>query len=65
MAILDLILGRPLSSEEDKDERVGSFAGISVAFALTIGNNTGSATVSAIGQNQPAIIEIKGLKTSH
>ncbi|MBV9106753.1 MAG: APC family permease [Verrucomicrobia bacterium] len=30
MAILDLILGRPLSSEEDKDERVGPLAGVSV-----------------------------------
>ena len=30
MAILDLVLGRPLSSAEDKDERVGSFAGVSV-----------------------------------
>ena len=30
MAILDLVLGRPLSSDEDKDERVGSLAGLSV-----------------------------------
>jgi amino acid transporter len=30
MAMLDLILGRPLASEEDKDERVGPLAGISV-----------------------------------
>jgi amino acid transporter len=30
MAILDLVLGRPLSSAEDKVERVGSFAGVSV-----------------------------------
>jgi len=30
MTILDLVLGRPLSSAEDKDERVGSFAGVSV-----------------------------------
>jgi amino acid transporter len=30
MAMLDLILGRPLASEEDKDERVGPSAGISV-----------------------------------
>jgi hypothetical protein len=30
MAILDLVFGRPLSSAEDKDERVGSFAGVSV-----------------------------------
>src|SRR6202011_735477 len=30
MAILDFILGRPLSSEEDKVERVGPLAGISV-----------------------------------
>jgi amino acid transporter len=30
MTMLDLILGRPLASEEDKDERVGPFAGISV-----------------------------------
>ena len=30
MAILDLVLGRPLSSAEDKDERVGPFAGVSV-----------------------------------
>ena len=30
MAILDLVLGRPLASAEDKAERVGSFAGVSV-----------------------------------
>ena len=30
MAILDLVLGRPLSSAEDKKERLGSFAGVSV-----------------------------------
>jgi amino acid transporter len=30
MAMLDIILGRPLASEEDKDERVGPLAGISV-----------------------------------
>ena len=30
MKILDLVLGRPLSSSEDKNERVGSFAGVSV-----------------------------------
>jgi amino acid transporter len=30
MHLLDLLLGRPLSSSEDKDERVGSFAGVSV-----------------------------------
>jgi amino acid transporter len=30
MALLDFFLGRPLSSDEDKEERVGPFAGISV-----------------------------------
>jgi amino acid transporter len=30
MAMLDFILGRPLASEEDKDERVGPLAGLSV-----------------------------------
>src|ERR1700736_36495 len=30
MAILDFILGRPLASDEDKDERVGPLPGISV-----------------------------------
>jgi hypothetical protein len=30
MAILDFILGRPLTSDEDKDERVGPLAGVSV-----------------------------------
>jgi hypothetical protein len=30
MALLDLVLGRRLSSAEDKAERVGSFAGVSV-----------------------------------
>jgi amino acid transporter len=30
MALLDLILGRALSSSEDQNERVGSFAGVSV-----------------------------------
>jgi hypothetical protein len=28
--MLDLILGRPLASEEDKGERVGPLAGVSV-----------------------------------
>ena len=30
MAILDFILGRHLASDEDKDERVGPLAGVSV-----------------------------------
>jgi hypothetical protein len=30
MAILNFVLGRPLASDEDKDERVGPLAGISV-----------------------------------
>jgi amino acid transporter len=30
MAILDFVLGRPLASDEDKDERVGPLAGLSV-----------------------------------
>ena len=30
MAMLDFVLGRPLASDEDKDERVGSLAGLSV-----------------------------------
>src|SRR5271166_5873921 len=30
MALLDFVLGRPLSSDEDKEERVGPFAGVSV-----------------------------------
>jgi hypothetical protein len=30
MALLDFVLGRPLSSDEGKEERVGPFAGISV-----------------------------------
>jgi amino acid transporter len=30
MAILDFVLGRPLASEEDKEERVGPLAGVSV-----------------------------------
>src|ERR1700730_4994195 len=30
MAMLDFVLGRPLSSDEDKDERVGPLAGVSV-----------------------------------
>jgi len=30
MALLDLVLGRALSSSEDQDERAGSFAGVSV-----------------------------------
>jgi amino acid transporter len=30
MTLLDLVLGRALSSSEDQDERVGSFAGVSV-----------------------------------
>ncbi|MBV9489068.1 MAG: APC family permease [Verrucomicrobia bacterium] len=30
MTVLDFVLGRPLASDEDKDERVGSLAGISV-----------------------------------
>jgi hypothetical protein len=30
MAMLDFILGRHLASDEDKDERVGPLAGVSV-----------------------------------
>ena len=30
MAVLDFVLGRPLASSEDKDERIGPLAGISV-----------------------------------
>jgi hypothetical protein len=30
MALLDYVLGRPLASSEDKQERIGSFAGVSV-----------------------------------
>jgi amino acid transporter len=30
MALLDYILGRPLASTEDKQERIGSFSGVSV-----------------------------------
>ena len=30
MAMLDLVLGRPLASDEEKDERGGSLAGLSV-----------------------------------
>ena len=30
MTVLDFVLGRPLASEEDKDERVGSLPGVSV-----------------------------------
>jgi amino acid transporter len=30
MAMLDFVLGRPLASDEDKDERVGPLAGVSV-----------------------------------
>ena len=30
MALVDYILGRPLASSEDKQERIGSFAGVSV-----------------------------------
>src|ERR1700747_143913 len=30
MSVLDLVFGRPLSSDEDKDERVGPLAGVSV-----------------------------------
>lgn len=30
MAMLDFVLGRPLASHEDKDERVGPLAGLSV-----------------------------------
>ena len=30
MALLDFILGRPLASSEDQQERIGSFAGVSV-----------------------------------
>src|SRR4030088_1625691 len=30
MALLDYILGRPLASSEDQQERIGSFAGVSV-----------------------------------
>src|SRR5712672_1455134 len=30
MALLDYILGRPLASSEDQQERIGSFSGVSV-----------------------------------
>src|SRR6201993_3409205 len=30
MTVLDYVLGRPLASDEEKDERVGSLAGVSV-----------------------------------
>ena len=38
MTILDLVLGRPLSSAEDKDERVGSFTGVSVSGLDALGS---------------------------
>ena len=43
MAILDFILGRPLASDEDKDERVGPLAGVSV-FGLDAAGKSGAAT---------------------
>src|SRR6202795_1772473 len=30
MSILDFVFGRPLASDEDKDERIGPLAGVSV-----------------------------------
>jgi amino acid transporter len=61
MAILDLILGRPLSSEEDKDERVGSFAGISV-FGLDALSSAGYGPEAALTILIP--LGVAGLKFS-
>jgi amino acid transporter len=61
MAILDLILGRPLSSEEDKDERVGSFAGISV-FGLDALSSAGYGPEAALTILTP--LGVAGLKFS-
>ena len=47
MEILDLVLGRPLSSAEDKEERVGSFAGVSV-FGLDALSSAGYGPEAAL-----------------
>src|ERR1700737_1160038 len=73
MAMLDLILGRPLASEEDKDERVGPLAGISVfgldalssaaydpEAALTVLIPLG---VSGIGFSLPITIAVSAILT--
>jgi amino acid transporter len=73
MPILDLILGRPLSSDEDKDERVGPLAGISVfgldalssaaygpEAALTVLIPLG---VSGIGFSLPITIAVSAILT--
>jgi amino acid transporter len=61
MAILDLILGRPLSSDEDKDERIGSFAGISV-FGLDALSSAGYGPEAALTILIP--LGLAGLKFS-
>jgi hypothetical protein len=61
MAILDLILGRRLSSEEDKEERVGSFAGISV-FGLDALSSAGYGPEAALTILIP--LGVAGLKFS-
>jgi amino acid transporter len=73
MPILDLILGRPLASDEDKDERVGPLAGISVfgldalssaaygpEAALTVLIPLG---VSGIGFSLPITIAVSAILT--
>jgi amino acid transporter len=47
MAILDLVLGRPLASVQDKDERVGSLAGVSV-FGLDALSSAGYGPEAAL-----------------
>ena len=47
MEILNLVLGRPLSSAEDKEERVGSFAGVSV-FGLDALSSAGYGPEAAL-----------------
>jgi amino acid transporter len=73
MVILDFILGRPLASDEDQDERVGSLAGISVfgldalssaaygpEAALTVLIPLG---VAGIGFSLPIIIAVSAILT--
>jgi hypothetical protein len=61
MAILDLVLGRPLASAQDKDERVGSFAGVSV-FGLDALSSAGYGPEAALTILIP--LGVAGLKYS-
>src|SRR6516165_2069109 len=73
MALLDFVLGRPLASDEDKEERVGSLPGLSVfgldalssaaygpEAALTVLISLG---IAGVGFNLPITIAVSTILT--